>query len=71
MPKTGPSPHKKKFEGKTTFFVLHDSLESDDEKDINATFTGLASTENDVASEYHKAPVEHEVSSNASVSLQV
>ena len=68
MPKTGPSPHKKKFEGKTTFFVLHDSLESDDEKDINATFTGLASTENDVAFEYHKAPVEHEVSSNASVS---
>ena len=68
MTKTGPSPHKKKFEGKTTFFVLHEGLESDDEKDINATFTGLASTENDVASEYHKAPVEHEVSSNASVS---
>ena len=68
MPKTGPSPHKKKSDGKTTFFVLHEGLESDDEKDINATFTGLASTENDVASEYHKAPVEHEVSSNASVS---
>ena len=63
--RSGLSPPKKKSDSKTTFFVLHEGIESDDEKEINATFT---LPEYDTAPEYVKATDFDELPSNAPLS---